>query len=59
METLIIIGAGLTISVIRIVVFKKGRKSKDKKLVYYNYSKYIIKHKKMGQSLSEQSKITF
>jgi len=58
METLIVvIGIGTVISAIRIKMSKKSGKSK--KLKYYNYSKYTIRHKKMGQSLNEQSKITF
>ena len=57
MELLVVIGVGLSASMIRIYLSKRSGKSK--KLRYYNYTKYTIRHKKIGQSLNEQSKTTF
>jgi len=57
MEVVIIIGTGLSIGILRIFISKKSGKSK--KLKYYNYSKYTLKHKRLGQSLNEQSKVKF
>lgn len=56
MEALIIIGTGLVISAIRIGISKKSGKSKNKKLVYYNYSRFAVKYKKIDDSLNQQSK---
>jgi len=57
MEIFLAIGLTVSVSIIRCVIYKKGNTSK--KLRYYNYSKYTIKHKKLGKSLSEQSKNNF
>ena len=56
MDVLIIIGITIGASAIRI--FIKKRSGNSEKLNYYNYSKYTIRHKKIGQSLNDQSKTT-
>lgn len=58
MELMIVLGVGTTIGIVRIFISKRGGNS-GKKLRYYNYSKYTVKHKKLNQSLNEQSKTTF
>jgi len=53
-----IIGTGLAISVVRIMISKKGSSSKSKIRVS-NLSSRIIKNKKYQNSISERVKPTF
>lgn len=57
MFTLFILGTGLAVGIYRCSLYKKDNKAT--KVKYYNYSKYSIKHKKLNQSMSEQSKNLF
>ena len=55
--TILVLGIGTVVSTARIIISKRGKKSK--KLVYFNYSKYTIRHKQMNESINLQSKNTF
>lgn len=57
MYTLIVIGVGLSIGIIRSIAYKKNNKAK--KLKYYNYRKYAIRYKRINNSINEQSKGVF
>ncbi len=57
MYTLVVIGVGLSIGIIRSIAYKKNNKAK--KLKYYNYRKYAIKYKRINNSINEQSKGVF
>jgi len=56
-ETIVILGTGLGISIIRIAIQKHGKKSK--KFHYYNYRKYAIRHKKANETVNIQLKNKF
>ena len=55
--TIIVLVGGLSVGIIRCAIAKKG--NKGKRFKYYNYRKYAIRHKKMGELINIQSKNTF
>lgn len=58
MFALIVIGAGIGVSMIRVALYKKGKK-KTKKIQYYNYIKYEVKYKKINNAVNERTKGLF
>jgi len=55
--TILVLGIGAVVSTVRIIISKQGKKSK--KLVYFNYRKYAIRHKQMNEEINLQSKNRF
>lgn len=57
MEFVVIAGVGISVSLFRLLKFKKVKKTK--KLRYYNYAKFEVKYRKINEAINEQSKAMF
>lgn len=55
MFTIVVVSVGLIVGTYRCVKYKKNGGTSNK-VRYYDYSKYIIRHKKNDISLSRRSK---
>ncbi|WP_164509097.1 hypothetical protein [Clostridium rectalis] len=57
MYTVVIIGTGFIVGIIRCYIYKKNKNSN--KIQYYNYSKYAVKYKRLNNNINQQSKNIF